>query len=165
MPRPHRKSLEERAIFGRADRAIAVQPNAIKVDSIPVPQQIEENPEKLRLWVFLVEDLAKRKLLSNSYIQIVEMLVNNVYLYNEYLPMLEDAGPLAPKYGKDGETVIGYEKNPIFDMVKRIETTMLKLMEKLGLTPRDAIYLSNPDAQAPIDAVIEQERSKISYFR
>lgn len=165
MARPTRKSAEERAIFGRADRAETVNPNIVKVHSVPPPQTIENDPDKVAIWNFITLDLAKRQLLSESYTHVIEILVNNVHLYNQYQPALEEAGPLIPVLGKDGETVVSYKENPIFSMVKRIESTILKHLEKLGLTPRDIIYLSNPDAKAPIDVAATDAQKRISYFR
>jgi phage terminase small subunit len=164
MPQAPRRSLEERKIMGRADRATDTAPNIIKLSSLPVPNTIIDNPDKVRLWNFITSDLAKRSLLSESYSQVIELLVNNVYLYNEYLPQLEGTGPVTPRFGKDGDPIIGYDRNPLFDIVMKVESHILKLLEKLGLTPRDIVFLSNPDARIQIEGIVAEQK-KVTYFR
>jgi hypothetical protein len=52
-------------------------------------------------------------------------------------------------------------------ILNKNQTMMLKLMEKVGMSPRDIVYLANPEAvSAP--AVIQQtltEFAGITYFR
>lgn len=164
MPQAPRRSLEERKIMGRADRATVTETNIIKLSSLPVPQTIIDNPDKVRLWNFITSDLAKRSLLSESYSQVIELLVNNVWLYNTYLPQLEETGPVTPRFGKDGDTIVGYDRNPLFDIVMKTESHILKLLEKLGLTPRDIVFLSNPDARIQIEGIVAEQK-KVTYFR
>jgi hypothetical protein len=163
MSRPTRKSIEERKIFGRADRAETTTP-IVSVKALPIPESID-TPEKEKLWVFLTSDLAKRGLLAESYTWSIEMLINNKFLLDQYRANLEETGPLMPTFSRDGNTITGYIENPIFSMLKRVESTVIKLMEKLGLTPRDIVYLNNPDAKIQIEGVVSEERKKVSYFR
>lgn len=164
MPaKPRRRSREEIRLFGRASDAIDVH-NIITAHTIPTPNSIIGVYEKEVMWNFLVSDLSRRGLLSESYSVVMELLVLDLYLMNEYRPALEQAGPLTPIMGRDGITIVDYRPNPLFNMVLRLEAVIVKLLEKLGLTPRDITYVSNPDAQIPIQQIAE-EKKRINYFR
>jgi len=62
---------------------------------------------------------------------------------------------------------LGTFTNPMVTILNRNQVIMLKLMEKIGMSPRDIVYLANPDAvSAP--AAIQQtltEFAGITYFR
>jgi len=129
------------------------------------PQRIQDCPAKLDAWNHICNDLASRQILSPSYIFSVTMLVDNVVSYNELLQALEDSGPVIPVMNKEGTEVVKYDKNPLFDMVKRTEVSIMKLCEKFGMNPRDAIWVTNPDLKTqPIETQAVTDRKAIKYF-
>jgi hypothetical protein len=95
----------------------------------------------------------------------ITILVDNIINYNEYLVALEESGPLVPIFSRDGSTIRDYKENPLFSMVKRIETIINKQCEKFGLNPRDAIYVTNPDIKTQLlEAKQTSDKKNITYF-
>ena len=165
MPAPTRRSKAERDLYKKDNTLPRTPTNIATTIKIEPPERIAEIPEKLQAWNYITGDLASRQLLSTSYIIDITMLVDNLYDYEFYRKTLEDSGPLVPIISKDGESVIRYEKNPLFDMVKNTEKIVMKLCEKFGLNPRDAVYVTNPDIKTqPIEVSDKTERKKVEYF-
>jgi hypothetical protein len=151
VPAPTRRSADERAMYAE-DHTLPRVSDTKKVIRLDPPDRIKDHPQKLDCWNFVCNDLAFRELLSPSYIFPITMLVDNIVAYNEYLEMLEGSGPLVPRMDRTGEKVVEYVKNPLFDMVKKLEVHINKQCEKFGLNPRDAIYVTNPDIKSkPIE--------------
>jgi len=135
------------------------------VAKLPVPDTISSNPQKMALWNFVCSDMAHRKMLNTTYLLIIRELVETVFQLDEYRELLEEEGPTQPLYDKYGNQA-GTKANPLFAMVNRLQGTLVVLLQKVGMTPRDIHYLSNPDATSlePIQAVVH-ERQAITYFR
>ena len=138
--------------------------DAGKVARLDPPATLAGDEKKVKLWNFVCADMANRDMLSSTYTFVIRELVETVALLDTYRPMLEEAGPLEPIYNKDG-TFVGNKANPLFLMVDKLQNKLLQLVTKLGMTPRDIYYLTNPEATLtqPIEAVIH-ERSTITYF-
>lgn len=167
MPAPTRRSKAERAMFAEDHTLPRTADNIINVVSLTPPERIADNPSKLDTWNYLCNDLASRQLLSTSYIMPITMLVDSIFQYNEYVVVLEDSGPVTPVMDKSGENVVRYEANPLFSIVARLHAQILKLCEKFGLDPRDAVYVTNPDIkqQQAIEAQsTDAKRKGINYF-
>lgn len=146
------------------DKTLPRTSDAVKVLTLPPPERIQDNAIKLDLWNYVCADLASREILSPSYVVSITILVDNICNYNEYLKILEDTGALVPVFSKDGETVVKYEPNPVFAMVKNIEKVIIKLCEKFGLNPRDAVYVTNPDIKTRTIESKSDNRKGITYF-
>jgi hypothetical protein len=66
---------------------------------------------------------------------------------------------------KTGENVVRYEANPLFNIVAKLHAQIIKLCEKFGLDPRDAVYVTNPDIKTQaIEAQATEKRKGINYF-
>jgi hypothetical protein len=165
MSPPTRRSKAEREMYDD-DHTLPRTSDAVQVITLDPPERIQDNPLKLEVWNYLCNDLASREILSPSYIMPITVLVNNIVQYNEYQIILEQTGPLAPVFAKDGESIVKYVPNPIFDMIKSIEKIIIKLCEKFGLNPRDAIYVTNPDIKTrkAIETTATEPRKNITYF-
>lgn len=166
MPKPSKKSFDERRITDRhKDRSTPIIPDVTHVSSLPIPTSIDTQ-DKQDLWAYITKDLASRKILSETYLLSIEMLVDNVIRLKEYRTQLDDLGPMIPVFDKDGERILNYKANPMFDMVMTLENRITKLCEKFGLTPRDVIYLKNPDVTTKvIETTTEDSKKKDEYFR
>ena len=93
------------------------------------------------------------------------MLVDSIFQYNEYVVVLEQSGPVTPIMDKTGENIVRYEANPLFSIVAKLHSQILKLCEKFGLNPRDAVYVTNPDIkEKAIEAQSSEKRKGINYF-
>ena len=168
MPAPTRRSKAERAMYYEDHTLPRSADNITTVVSLSPPDRIKDHPEKLDAWNYICNDLALRQILSPSYIMEITLLVDNIVLYEELRLTLEQSGPLVPVMDKTGDNVVKYVANPVFDMVKRTEAIMMKLCEKFGLNPRDAVYVTNPDikTQQAIEAKATGNGQKgITYFQ
>jgi len=164
MPAPTRRSKSEREMYYE-DHTLPRVSDSVKVLTLDPPPRIADNELKLEVWNYICADLASREILSPSYIMSIAILTDNIVNYNEYLEILESTGALVPKFAKDGESIVCYEPNPIFAMVKAIEKVIIKMCEKFGLNPRDAIYVTNPDIKTKaIETSASQPKNKITYF-
>lgn len=166
MPAPTRRSKAEREMFAEDHTRPRTADNIINVVSLTPPQRIADNPLKLDIWNYICNDLASRQLLSTSYMMPITMFVDSVYQYNEYVEVLEQSGPVTPVMDKTGENVVRYEANPLFSVVARLHAQIVKLSEKFGLDPRDAVYVTNPDIkEKAIEAQsTDTKRKGINYF-
>jgi phage terminase small subunit len=144
--------------------------DTIKTNRIDPPARIANREDTLEIWNYLCDDLASRDLLSTSYIIPITLLTDNLVTYHELKASYDDSGPLIPILSKDdGETIVSYKENPLFSMLKRTELIIMKLCEKFGLNPRDAVYVTNPDikmGQAEKGKLTKNEPDKkgIVYF-
>lgn len=173
MPNPRRRTSEEQSIFGAHGESIT--PAKIwdsydltchkDVAKMPVPAEIAEDKKKMALWNFLCSDLANRNLLTPTYLFTIRETVNTVALLDAYREQLEAEGPLVEAFGQKGQS-LGQKMNPLFSAVNKLQALLLQYIAKLGLSPRDIHYLSNPDASPtePIEAVVS-ENKRITYFR
>ncbi len=166
MPAPTRRSKAERALYYEDHTLPRSADNVQKVVKLDAPQRIQDHPEKLDAWNYICNDLASRQLLSPSYIMDITLLVDNMVQYEELRQTLEDTGPITPVMDKTGEKVVKYVENPLFSMVKRVEAVVMKLCEKFGLNPRDAVYVANPDIKTQaIDSTASDPKKGITYFQ
>lgn len=146
-----------------------------KKDNLPssketenIPMSIAGEPDKLELWNFLVADLKDRKIYSSTFTFIVTDTVQTVWLLHELETTLHEQGTLVDRFNRDGD-VVGQMSNPIFDQVMKLKAHMQKLIEKLGMSPRDIAFLVPGEGPSPAQiAAAEQEGAKekkgIVYF-
>ena len=164
MPAPTKRSKSEREMYAN-DHTLPRESDVTKVLTLPPPQRIQEHELKLEAWNYICADLASRQILSPSYLMSITILVDNIINYNEYLEILETTGALVPVFGRNGASITKYVENPVFKMVKDTEKVIIKLCEKFGLNPRDAVYVTNPDIKTKaIEAQATDPRKGITYF-
>lgn len=172
MAKPRRRTGEEQAIFGAHGNPIApakiwegfdISVHA-DVEKMPIPSQIAEHPRKMALWNFICSDMANRGILTPTYVLVVKELVETVVMLDEYRYQLDNEGPITEMHGSNGTT--STKMNPLFSAVSKLQATLLSLLSKVGMSPRDIHYLSNPDATAiePIQVQVTGKDS-ITYFR
>ena len=160
-----RRTDEEHKVFGLNDKHKhnqVIVKNKVTIESIPVPELIASNEEKLAIWNFICLDLNRRDLLSPTYITLIEMLVHDIVMYKYLIRQLENADTTYETTTGTGEMII--RQNPIFAQYLKIQQSMHAKLQALGMTPRDIIYTANPAATSQIE-VISEERKKLNYFK
>ena len=151
--------------------AIAGQRYGGKRDNLPVPPAgdhvpaiIADNPQKLELWRFIVADLQDRHLWSPTYTLLVQEMINCVVRLGQIVEIVDNEGLTVDKISQRG-LVIGSVKHPLLSEESVLRDKLLKFIEKLGMSPRDIVFLTNPDAPAVLDAQFSDPTNKITYFR
>jgi len=158
------KTKEEVALFGRKPKHSPIEEvkPLVRLEDIPVPHMIASNKEKLALWNFIGADLANRSLLNISYITLIEMLIHDIHMYQTLLPLLEENGTVYSTIDKHGNEII--RPNPIFTQVHLLKASIVSKLERMGMTPRDMVYVTNPSATAQLE-VTATEHKRINYFK
>mgnify|MGYP003336040236 FL=1 len=165
MARVKRRTAQELAIFSD------VAPREIDVDTcsaaqMPVPLRIVNNPAMKKMWDFIVTDMESRRCLSPTYTLVISELVETWHVVHTCRENIDKDGYTFDRVDEEGN-FLGTYPNPMVVILNKNQTMMLKLMEKVGMSPRDIVYLANPEAvSAP--AVIQQtltEFAGITYFR
>lgn len=134
-------------------------------DPVLVPATIAEQPDKLEMWRWLVADLTNRQLFKSTYSVVIEELVETYCLVKALREALTTQGLMVDVKNRKGD-VIGTEVNPVTKEIQRHQVTLLKLLEKLGMSPKDIVFLQGPDGPAPQDVIPDAADSKgIVYFR
>lgn len=163
---PHkRRTDEEHKIFGLNDKhkhIPVIVKDRVTIETIPVPELIASNKEKLAIWNFICLDLSKRDLLSTTYITLIEMLVHDIVMYKYLIRQLENVDTTYETTTGTGESII--RQNPLFTQYLKIQHSLHAKLQALGMTPRDIIYTANPAATAKIE-VISEDRKKLNYFK
>ena len=141
-------------------------PSSKDVENIPV--SITEDKDKLELWKYLVADLKDRKIYSSTFTFIVTDTVNTVWLLHKLENDLHTQGSLVDRHNRDGD-VVGQMTNPLFDQVMKLKAHMQKLIEKLGMSPRDIAFLIPGDGPSPAEITAAEQAGgsntkRIVYF-
>jgi hypothetical protein len=153
------ESITERAV---SSFDLTVHPD---VDKMPIPPRIDSDPEKKALWNFICTDMANRQLLSPTYVLTIAEAVEIAALIKSCRDTMDREGLTQPRYSKTGQ-LVGMVAHPLAAVLASQQRNLLKIIQMLGMSPRDIHYLVNPDASPNI--VIEgqvQELQKIVYFR
>lgn len=164
MSRPKRRTAAELSFFSH--RAMP-DPNVeiCTADQMPVPARISEDKTKLELWQFIVTDMEHRKCLSPTYTLLISEMVETATLLHKCRTNLDKNGLTYDKYDDEG-SFLGSFVNPNAVIADRAQGKLLKLIEKLGMSPRDIVYLVNPEASAAeVIEVRNSELKGITYFR
>lgn len=172
MSNVKRHSSQEQSILGKngaslserkvSDFGMVTHPD---VDKMPIPPRIESDPDRKALWNFVCSDMANRNLLSPTYALTISETVETACLIKECRDVLDKEGLVVPMYSKTG-ALMGTRQHPLTSVLASQQRNLLKLIQMLGMSPRDIHYLVNPDATP--NQVIEgqvRELQKIVYFR
>ena len=138
-----------------------------KKGEVLVPASIAEHPERKAIWDFVVEDLKFRKLWSPTYTFITSEIAETAQRLSQCRETLDMDGDVVEKTDKEGN-VIGTMSNPRFAQMNSLQKSLFKLIEKVGMSPKDIVFLMQTDAVNPGDAtesVVAEKRKEIVYFR
>lgn len=172
MPNIRRHSSEEQRLLGKNGASLeerkvsgfnlTVHPD---VEKMPVPPRIESDPDRMALWNFICSDMANRQILSPTYALTISETVETVCLIKECRNTIDEEGMTQPIFSKNGSPM-GTRQHPLFAVLSSQQRNLYKLIQMLGMSPRDIHYLVNPDATPTtvIDGQVK-EIQKIVYFR
>lgn len=140
---------------------------AKKKGGVLVPASIADHPERKAVWDFVVEDLKYRNLWSPTYTFIVSEIAETAQRLSQCREALDQEGDIVDKTSKEGN-VIGTMSNPRFAQMALLQKALFTLIEKVGMSPKDIVFLSQTDTVTPGDAteaVITEKKKEIVYFR
>lgn len=132
-----------------------------------IPSNIVKDSDRKKVWDFLVADMKHRNCYSSTFtFAISEAAITAADLVKQ-MDSLDEEGAIIDRYNKEGEWV-GTKENPRFNVVMRMKGHLMKLIEKLGLSPRDISFIlsENHSGEAAADAhrTIEPKTQGIVYF-
>lgn len=135
------------------------------MDRMTLPERVAKDPRKKELWDFICADMENRRCLSSTYTLLISELVEVCSLMYKCREAVDKDGEIIEKYDSDGN-YIGSFPNPMITIMCRQQPVLIKLLEKIGMSPRDIHYLVNPEATSlkPIDAAVTEMKA-ITYFR
>lgn len=128
-----------------------------------IPESIAKNSDKVELWIFLVEDLKARGIYSPTYLFILQEITETAYRLNSCRASLDEEGDMITRYDRGGNP---YQvANPRFSQMLSLQSLLMKQMEKVGMSPRDIVFLQHSEGN--FDQIIEETDApkKINYFR
>jgi len=136
-------------------------------EDLPVPHRIYDDPDKRLLWNFIVSDMEKRRVLNPTYGTLISELVEVLHLMHKCRQKLDAEGMVVEKYDDEGN-YLDSKPSPWFTILNRQQPIMLALAARLGLTPRDILFLRVPEqvSEEPIDAAFTRnDTTDIILFR
>ena len=140
---------------------------AKKKGNVLVPATIADHPERKAIWDFVVEDLKFRKLWSPTYTFITSEIAETAQRLNACRAALDAEGDVMDKCDRDGN-VIGTMSNPRFAQMAVLQKALFTLIEKVGMSPKDIVFLLQTESVNPGDAteiVVAEKKKTVVYFR
>ena len=164
MSRPKRHTALERFYFSGIPLP-ETNTELCTADTMPVPGRIADDPMKLELWKFICADMQNRRCLSTTYLLLITELVEVLAMIHECREKISENGMVTTLFDDEGN-FRGEAESPYVKILARQQPMLIKILEKLGMNPRDIIYLVNPEAtsKTPIEAHVQDLKS-ITYFR
>tara|TARA_R110000868_G_scaffold127970_3_gene335900 strand:- start:67 stop:561 length:495 start_codon:yes stop_codon:yes gene_type:complete len=161
--RKRRTSLEQ--YFFRGTPVLDECTDLCTVSTMTIPKRIVENEVMKQLWDFICTDMESRRCLSSTYTLLISELCEVICLMNTCREKLDKEGLVIDKYTEEGQ-FMSSQPSPYYNILQRQQPMLVKLLEKIGMSPRDIHYLVNPEATSlqPIE-VQATEMQKITYFR
>ena len=135
-------------------------------EAVYIPAAIAENPAKLTHWNYIVEDMQNRNCWSPTYLLTVQELVETVHRLEDTRRLLDEEGSVLPRYDSKGNE-IGVMNNPRFSQMQSLQKSLFTCVEKLGLSPRDIVFLTrtDPSTEEVIELTRDKETNGVVYFR
>jgi len=112
---------------------------------MPVPIRIARNKEMKQIWDFICADMESRQCLSATYAITISELIETLTLMNKCRKEMDKEGGLIIDKRDDEGNYLGSVESPYVKILARQQGVLLKLLEKLGMTPRDITYLMRAD--------------------
>jgi len=164
MSRPKRHTALERFYFSGVPLP-ETSTELCTAHTMPVPGRIAADPMKKELWDFIVADMQNRRCLSTTYLLLITELVEVISMIHECREKISEQGMVTTLFDDEG-SFKGEMESPYVKILARQQPMLIKILEKIGMSPRDITYLVSPEAssQAPIEAITADLKA-ISYFR
>jgi hypothetical protein len=163
------------------EKEIETADGTCTISQIPIPERIARDKQMMQLWTFILADFEKRRVLSPSYAILISELVEVTCLMHKCRQEIDKAaresddgnGELIMIYDTDrdgNKYLVGVSPSPWLKILNTQQTIQLKLMEKLGMTPRDIVFIIAPEGSIPVAGErFEDDRPEgmrgITYFR
>ena len=158
MAKPKRRTAKEQYYFSvpKSDETASM------LDQMPVPVRIANDPQRKALWTLICADMEKRRCLSPTYAPMIGELIEVMDMMHKCRESIDKEGMVVDIYDGDGN-YHGQKPNPYVNILSRQQPVFLKLCEKMGLAPRDILFLEAPEDKPP--EVIDAEFKRVTYFR
>ena len=164
MARPKRKSATELYYFS----GIPLPDPGTELctaQNMTLPERIASDPVKKQLWDFIVADMENRNCLSSTYTLLISELVEVVVLLDKCRRKLSEEGEVVHRYDDEGN-YLGSAPSAWFSILSKQQPMLIKLLEKIGMSPRDIHYLASPEATSVEVLEAKANDAKgITYFR
>lgn len=151
MPRPKRRTPTELLYFS-GKKAPDANTELCSMADMPVPTRISSNTEMKQIWDFICADMESRQCLSATYAITISELIETLFVINKCRKHMDKDGLVIDRFDDEGN-YLGSIESPYTKIMARQQGVLLKLLEKLGMTPRDITYLMKADASP--DTVIQ----------
>lgn len=164
MSRPKRKTALEQFYFSGIPLP-ETNTELCTMDAMPVPQRVDKDPVKRALWDFICADMENRKCLSPTYTLLISELVETLVMMHDCREKISADGMVTTLFDDEGN-FRGEMESPYVKILGRQQPMLIKLLEKLGMTPRDISYLISTEATSlnPVQETVS-ELKQITYFR
>jgi hypothetical protein len=109
--------------------------------------------------------MQNRRCLSTTYLLLITELVEVLSMMHECREKISENGMVTTLFDDEG-SFKGEMESPYVKILARQQPILIKILEKLGMNPRDISYLINTEASAiqPIEAQVADFK-QITYFR
>lgn len=164
MARPKRKTATELYYFSGTP---IPEPGTelCTAQNMTIPSSIAGDAVKRQLWDFIVADMENRNCLSSTYTLLISELVEVVVLLDKCRRKLSEEGEVIHRYDDEGN-YMGSAPSPWFSILSKQQPMLIKLLEKIGMSPRDIHYLASPEATSVEVLEAKSTDAKgITYFR
>ena len=141
--RPKRRTPTELLYFS-GKKAPDANTELCTMADMPVPTRIAKNKEKKQIWDYICADMESRQCLSATYAITISELIETLALINQCRKHMDEKGLVIDRYDDEG-SYLGSNESPYVKIMARQQGVLLKLLEKLGMTPRDITYLMKAD--------------------
>lgn len=136
-----------------------------KASEMPCPTRIAAHEQMKQLWDFICADMENRRCLSPTYSLLISELVEVTQMLYECRQKISEEGMTIDRFDDEGN-FLGSQPSPYVSILSRQQPMLIKLLEKIGMSPRDITFLVNPEATA--HSTIQQATNDIkaiTYFR
>lgn len=141
--RPKRRTPTELLYFS-GKKAPDANTELCTMADMPVPVRIAKDKEKKQIWDYICADMESRQCLSATYAITISELIETLALMNKCRKEMDENGLVIDKRDDEGN-YLGSVESPYVKILARQQGVLLKLLEKLGMTPRDITYLMKAD--------------------
>lgn len=141
--RPKRRTPTELLYFS-GKKAPDANTELCTMADMPVPIRIAKDKEKKQIWDYICADMESRQCLSATYAITISELIETLALINKCRKEMDEHGLVIERYD-DKRNFLGSSESPYVKIMARQQSVLLKLLEKLGMTPRDITYLMKAD--------------------
>ena len=141
--RPKRRTPTELLYFS-GKKAPDANTELCTMADMPVPVRIAKDKGRKQIWDFICADMESRQCLSATYAITISELIETLALMNNCRKKMDENGLVIDRVDDEGN-YLGSIESPYVKILARQQGVLLKLLEKLGMTPRDITYLMKAD--------------------